>query len=210
MAAIIIFLLLGKTIIFSASKLLNALMKSSVEGFIVWLPETITSTPSALNCSIIPAPCATATIAYFLCSFLACDSRSSSDIFSLCWRAMFSHLIVRNSPYFRILWRTIPGSFVWTWTLTTSSSFNATIESPWISSSFKSEMIWSTLKLSTSTLADWSLKMNSVQYPNWSVSSLVNAPKSISAGASALELSSLVSSASIFSPSRNLTKPFTM
>ena len=53
--------LLGSTMTLSALVAAAASRMSAVEGFIVWPPETTTSTPRDLRISASPSPAATAT-----------------------------------------------------------------------------------------------------------------------------------------------------
>ena len=60
-AAMIMFLLLGRTKTISAGVRSISLKMSSVEGFMVWPPEITPSTPRSLNTASSPAPAHTAT-----------------------------------------------------------------------------------------------------------------------------------------------------
>ena len=60
-AAIIMFLLFGRTKTVSAGVRFTARRMSSVDGFIVWPPVTILSAPSSRNSSAMPSPAQTAT-----------------------------------------------------------------------------------------------------------------------------------------------------
>ena len=60
-AAIWMFLLFGNTKTVSAGVRLTSLSMSSVEGFMVWPPVTMRSTPSSRNSSAMPSPAQTAT-----------------------------------------------------------------------------------------------------------------------------------------------------
>ena len=60
LAAMTILELLGSKMTCFAFTLLIAFTKSSVDGFMVWPPETISSAPSSLNISSSPGPLETA------------------------------------------------------------------------------------------------------------------------------------------------------
>ena len=90
LAAMMMFLLLGKMNISSALILSMASIKSSVDGFIVWPPVTTSSTFRSLNIFVKPSPELTAMKPYFLCSFGLLSSfllflySSSLNSISLC------------------------------------------------------------------------------------------------------------------------------
>ena len=130
-------------------------------------PVMIWSTPSSVKISFIPSPTETAIKPYFFlgCAFFSsacCAASFSASLISFSWCSslILSIFIFDNWPKVRAFWIASPGSFVWTWILTTSSSATHTIESP-IDSKYA-------LK-ETSSFSENSLSsriINSVQYPN--------------------------------------------
>ena len=148
-AAMIMFLLFGRTKTVEAGVRLISWRISSVEGFIVWPPVTTPSAPSSRKSSSIPLPAQTATAPYCFSgaattsspSFMASSSFSTSSRSSVeralrpaatssCWVRMFSIFASSSVPYFCDSVRAAPGIFVCTCTLNSSSPSLITSESP--------------------------------------------------------------------------------
>ena len=145
-AAMMMFLLLGSTNTTSLGVRFTSARMASVEGFMVWPPDTMVSTPRARKVSAMPSPAQTARKPIFfsagakVASASACISSSSSRSSALmvlrpaatswAWMRMFSILATSRSPYFWASLRALPGMSVWTWTLKASSSSPMTRLSP--------------------------------------------------------------------------------
>ena len=111
-AAIIIFLLFGRTNTISAGQALIAARMSSVEGFIVWPPLTTQSTPMSENTASRPSPAATATKPYCFSGGAGLNSCLACFCLCSCCNLIFStfgRLMYPNSSPFSIA---LPGLFV--------------------------------------------------------------------------------------------------
>ena len=107
-AAMMIFLLLGSTITDLPPVASTARRMSSVEGFMVWPPETISSAPSSRNRLASPSPAQTETMprglsgaaglgAGALGAALVPEGWASSSLAECC-RRMFSTFTVWSAP----------------------------------------------------------------------------------------------------------------
>ena len=146
-AAIMIFLLFGRTKTTSAGTASIAWSRSSVEGFIVWPPRTSWSTPRSVNTLSKPSPAATATNPNFFSGSAITRSRGASAVpsttFAVCCSRMFSIFTVSSGPNFSASSNARLGWSVCTWTLIMSSSSTTTRESPIL---FRMERIRPTLR----------------------------------------------------------------
>ncbi len=134
-AAMITFLLFGRSTTSFASAPSIAATRSAVDGFIVSPPSTTTA-PTLSNSARFPSPAATATTAVRRSAAgTACSSRSSRSSVCSCMFAISTPPIVpRATPSDSAR----PGSSVWTCTLSAVRSPTTSSESPICSSSVSS------------------------------------------------------------------------
>src|SRR6266581_4399416 len=128
---------------------------SCVDGFSVWPPSTMASTPSALKISTNPLPATTATMPTPLARGGLAAAEASPSRMRRCWLDMSPTLSFSSLPYSPATLITRVGSSVCTCTFTSSGSPTTSTELP-------SDSMW--LRILSSSSACPSMR-NSVQYP---------------------------------------------